>query len=182
MRCRALSRTEVRSVAKALRNPRDRFYFLLGVSTGYRVAELVSIRHADFFSDRVVVLASQMKGKKRDRVSKVPRDLLPYIHLATGISRSQFWRSIKAAAARAGIDTSRIGTHTMRKTYAQWLFDSQGNFEIVRIALGHRDAGSTMRYLEDASGSAVGALVDKVEYMRGLDVEQLLFPSPAEDG
>lgn len=182
MKCRALTRKEVQSIAVNLRVPRDRFLFLLGVSTGYRICELVSIRAGSFSGDLVVVLASEMKGGKRDRVSKVPSVLLPHVHLATGLSRSQFWRAIKAAAARAGIDAARIGTHTMRKTFAQWLFDSQGNFEVVRIALGHRDAGSTMRYLEDSSGSVVGALVEKVGYMRDVDVPGLLRPAPAEDG
>jgi len=78
------------------------------------------------------------------------------------ISRSQAWQVIHDAARAAGI-SKRIGTHSMRKTFARryrdWLLEQMAvhrrqiePMREVQKALGHKSIESTERYIEwDAS-------------------------------
>lgn len=67
-----------------------------------------------------------------------------------GITRRHAYRIVCAAFARAGIkDDGRLGTHTLRKTFAKKVFALSGNNLIVtRDALGHSSAATTEKYLE----------------------------------
>jgi Phage integrase family len=69
--CRALTDDEVARVIQAFRGTyaaRDRALFVLGIKTGFRIAELLSLRMGDVwqhgqFLDRVAVLRRYMKGQ-----------------------------------------------------------------------------------------------------------------------
>ena len=64
------------------------------------------------------------------------------------IDRSHAWRIIKNAAFNCGIH-GKIGTHSMRKTFASNMFDLlDGNIGEVQKALGHKKIDSTMQYLD----------------------------------
>ncbi len=55
------------------------------------------------------------------------------------------------AAESAGVDSDRIATHTLRKTFARRLWDSpQVGKDPARMArlLGHTNWSNTLRYLE----------------------------------
>lgn len=65
------------------------------------------------------------------------------------MSRSQAFRIIVAAAEECGIDTTRISTHSGRKTFAALVYSATGKDLIATQRLmGHTSPMTTARYLE----------------------------------
>jgi integrase len=67
------------------------------------------------------------------------------------IGPRQAWCAIKTAALAAGLDASRISTHSLRKTFARELYELSGHdIRACQVCLGHADGDlrSTVRYLE----------------------------------
>jgi integrase len=109
---------------------RNKALFLLGVRTGFRVSELLSLQVGDVYhqgrvADQVTVQPRHMKKKVEGRT--VP--LHPEAKLTSGplfpshknpteaISRVQTWRVLQQAYAANGLQ-GQLGTHGMRKTFA----------------------------------------------------------------
>ena len=63
------------------------------------------------------------------------------------IGRAQAWRVLRRAFARAGL-RGNLGTHCMRKTFADRIYDRLGG-DLVKLqrALGHRSIVSTASYV-----------------------------------
>lgn len=155
---------------------RDRALFILGTKSGFRISELLSLRIGDVIQagkvvDRVSVRRAAMKKKIEGRTVLLHPDAkaalkswLDELH-ASGymtaddfvfqsrkgsnqpIQKAQAWRIIHQAAANAGL-TGKIGTHSMRKTFANAVYERLDR-DLVRTqkALGHRNINSTVSYL-----------------------------------
>lgn len=70
--CRPLSNEEIACLLDALRRARDRALFPLGIRTGFRISELLSLRVADVWQggrivDRIWVAGKHMKKKQEGR-------------------------------------------------------------------------------------------------------------------
>jgi integrase len=131
---------------------RDRCLILMGVYTGYRIKEALSITvdmvwNGSCVSDSVTVQKGFMKGKIKSRsmplhnrlraaISEwlaeylpglddfVGRPLFPRQRTRIALSRSKAAHMLKTAAAKAGLDTRRISCHTTRKFYAKRMWES----------------------------------------------------------
>jgi len=169
--------------------------------TGFRISELLSWRISDIsdgisIKEKVTVAAIHMKNKKTPRtVILIPaiRPILATL-LQTHTDVSQFVfrsregnnqsisldtanRNIKTVCAKEGI-SNRIGTHSMRKTYARLLYHASGNDIIaVREGLGHQDVRTTQKYLEVEEGR-VDALMN-VMWCASNEIEQERIRSPS---
>lgn len=65
------------------------------------------------------------------------------------LHRGQAWRIIVQAAADCGLDTGRISTHTLRKTFVGRIYRATGNDLIAtQRIVGHTSPMTTARYLE----------------------------------
>lgn len=86
---------------------------------------------------------------------------------ARAITRETARQVIRAAFARAGIeDDGRLGTHSLRKTYARSVYQHSGNdLMIVKAALGHSDISVTQKYLE-VGEDRVAAVIAKIDFTR----------------
>lgn len=180
--CRPLTDDEVRSVWTLLgkgTNPlRDRALFLLGLRSGFRISELLSLRILDVyaeghFGDRVSVARKHMKKKMEGRTvvlhPEAKAALEQWVHelLAQGhcgetfifksrkgrnqaMDRRTAWGLLKNAYRQAGL-TGKLGTHTMRKTFAKRVHEKLGR-DILKTkkAMGHKDINSTVSYLSFA--------------------------------
>ncbi len=141
---------------------RNRAVFILGVRTGFRISEILSLKVGDVVDEsgrvveRIAVRRAHMKGKKTGRTVAVhpelERELKEYVAWLDGkllnnasrplfpdcrgnsINRREYWRIIKTTARRARIPLDGTSTHTMRKTFATWLH----NGFLDRIAKGER--------------------------------------------
>lgn len=185
--CRPLTAAEVGLVTATLRvgrnGTRNAAFFTVGLMTGFRVSELLSVNAEDVFQcgrvvDALTVRRSKMKGKGEGRTVKLnakARAALTSWLEARGetpgplfcstahrrISRIQVWRIFDKAFRSIGM-TGTLGTHCMRKTFADRMYDALGG-DLVNLqkALGHKWVTSTSQYLsfkEDAINDALDAL------------------------
>lgn len=99
------------------------------------------------------------------------------------ISRVQAYRILKAAAAVTG-RPERVATHSLRKTFAQDVFERSGhNLVLTQRALGHSSVMTTARYVspdEEAISATIlglGAPAMTVESFTGKEVLSLPLAS-----
>jgi integrase/recombinase XerD len=83
------------------------------------------------------------------------------------ICRSQADTIIDAAFARAGIaDDGRLGSHTLRKTFARRVYENAGHdLMVLKRALNHSDVCVSQRYLE-ADEDAVFEAIRRTDFTR----------------
>jgi integrase len=165
--CKPLTNQEISRLLPYL-TQRDATWFQLGLKTGFRISELLSIKLADLFEygtlkTELLVARKNMKGKKRGRVVPLSVEaqgiLMDYIHTLPKdqtflfesnrgqLSRSQAWRGIKAAVEKAGLK-GKIATHSPRKTLANRAYKaSDKDLALVQRILGHSSIQSTIAYL-----------------------------------
>ena len=168
--CRALKNEEVILVTEALTNARDKCLFILGVSTGFRISELLSLKVKSVFENgksaiRATVDKKNTKGKIETRSVAInarvqqailelvledklgPDDYLFGSRKGGAISRKQAWRVLKDAYRLAELG-GKVATHSMRKTLAQNVYRASGKDIIkTQLALGHKSLNSTTSYL-----------------------------------
>lgn len=153
--CRPLTQDEVRRVLEhgdfGRNAARNRALVVLGVTSGFRASELLSLRVCDVVRDgvicnRVHVMRKFMKGKREPRevyVHPVAQEALfdlivalrqrgvwehdAYLFRADGpgntpLQRTSAWSMLQRVFRPLGI-TGRVGVHSLRKTYANELLD-----------------------------------------------------------
>ena len=177
--CRPLTEPEVEAVLTCFEGGQpapDRALFLLGVRSGFRISELLSLRLRDVVQggrlvERVHVPRRHMKGKRegrtvllhpaarvglgdwvgelRERGSDAPETFVFQSRRGPNqpIGRVQAWRILRRAFEEAGL-TGNLGTHSMRKTFADRVYDRLGG-DLMKTAqvLAHRSVSSTASYL-----------------------------------
>jgi integrase len=177
--CRPLTEPEVDAVLAHMEGPggaRDRALFLLGIRSGFRISEILSLRLCDVVQagqvvERVRVMRRHMKGKREGRtvllhpaaraaLSTWLEELQSAGYMTAdsfvfqsrrgpnqAIGRVQAWRILRRAFAWAGL-TGNLGTHSMRKTFANRIYERlDGDLVKTAQALAHRSISSTASYL-----------------------------------
>jgi integrase len=170
--CRALSEHEVKAITGRLESLRDKLLFVLGVKSGFRISELLSLRVGDVIQygqavERVSVARQHMKKQVAGRTVVLHPDaralIIDYATqacLSAGdylfksakgrnrpITRVQAWRILKDAYEAERMP-GKVATHSMRKTFASRVYDRLGK-DLVKTqkALGHKNINSTVSYL-----------------------------------
>ena len=177
---RPLDNDEIRRVSGCFTGTyevRNRGLFMLGVSTGGRISELLSLRVGDVYQNRSAVSdllfsKSIVKGKENSRAVPVNRDgrraidalmnwhrrhyrsiaskrpLFPSRHKSGTVPmhRQTAHAILKTAFIEAGLN-GHLATHSLRKSFAQRLYDKTGDIYLVQELLGHRNISTTQKYL-----------------------------------
>jgi integrase len=175
---RALTADEISVVSKTFGGKfalRDRAFFTMGVKTGLRCSELLSLTVGDVYqygrvAGQVTVRRANVKGKRAGRtvplhpeakaalaawiehaeLASAPNDrpLFPSQKCPSEpISRVQAWRILNGAYEANELD-GHIGCHGMRKHLAEHIYQQTGkDIVAVKDALGHRSLSSTTAYL-----------------------------------
>jgi integrase len=191
--CRPLTAEEVDLVSRSFGGvyaARDKALFLLGVKSGFRISELLSLRVGDVSQhgrlvDRVTVQRRHMKKKLEGRTVLLHPEAkaalatwlltlrqTPDYTAQTFVFRSrkglnrpislvQAWRILHEAVTTNEF-TGKLGTHAMRKTFANRVYH-QLNHDLVKTqrAMGHKNINSTVAYLsfvEDEIDAAIMAI------------------------
>lgn len=170
--CRPLTDDEVTAVTAALQSDRDRALWLLGIRSGFRISELLSLKMADVvqhgrITDRVTVQRRHMKGQKEGRSVMLhieAKGAIERLIASEGLWHEAYlfrsgrfhnrplgylraWQILKAAYAIVGI-TGKAATHTMRKTFAKRVYQAADeNIFKTQKALGHKNLNNTVSYL-----------------------------------
>lgn len=163
MPSRSLTNSEIVSVLTHLKTSRDRCLFVLGLRTGFRISELLSLRICDVWDrgvvqDTVTVKRCNMKGARVSRTvplhneAKRALEAMRYDETMANdrlfpFTRMQAHRILSRAFKAAGVK-GQVTTHSMRKTFGQRVYDLT-NKDIVaaQLALGHKSLSSTTHYL-----------------------------------
>ena len=177
---RPLDNTEIRKISEAFDGTfadRNRNLFMLGVSVGGRISELIALKVndvwqngkpvADLLFDRNIV-----KGGEVSRAVPVNIDGRQAIeHLIAwhlerygdadpkrplfpsrkgqglqAMTRIAAHNALKNAFEAAGLN-GKLGTHSLRKSYAQRLYEQTNDIYAVQEMLGHKSVVTTQRYL-----------------------------------
>lgn len=189
MACRPLTDNEILKVTDALGNSRNKLLFLLGLYTGFRISELLSLKIKDVLSSkgttplevakRLTVKKSSMKGKSASRSvilhSEAIRALKQHLSEQSVInpeyplfsygdnkplSRHGAHRILKIAYSKAGLDVNTLATHSMRKTFAKKVYNAL-DFDLVNTqkALGHSSILNTIKYLQTDNEAVDSAIL-----------------------
>lgn len=170
--CKPLTPTEVAAIAKHLSCARDRCLFILGLRTGLRISELLSLKVSNVFSTGslmqcIYIERRNTKGKTAGRSIALHNDAREAIAslLATWdhspgdwlfqsfrtpnkpLDRVMAYRILREATDKAKI-AGKVATHSMRKTFAERMYTKLDK-DLLKLqkALGHRDVNSTIAYL-----------------------------------
>jgi integrase len=177
--CRALTADEVARVSQAFWGTyaaRDLALLVLGIKTGFRIVELLSLRGGDVwqhscFVDYGAVQRRHMKQKRESRsvivlpdakaamaawLMELQRtgDVTPETMLfpsRKGLNRplrpGQARHLLRQAYAACGL-TGPLSSHTMRKTFGQTVNEKSGRDLLkTQWAMGHKSPASTVAYL-----------------------------------
>jgi site-specific recombinase XerD len=176
--CRPLDTNEILKIAEqfdGVFEVRNRSLFMLGVSVGGRISELLALKISDVWQNEQAVsdLLFQkrvVKGKETARMIPVnsdgrqaiteliqwhkeqfgnPETRRPLFMSRQGgeaLSRSHAHRILERAFQKAGLN-GKLATHSLRKTFAQRCYDACGDIHQVSELLGHRSVETTKRYI-----------------------------------
>lgn len=173
--CRSLTAPEIFVTLQNLETARDKCLFLLGIHTGFRISELLSITVKDVVRDNEVlpylrISKRNRKGKTKSHTVLLHEKVKPLIlelskeqsldsplfrspqHLGQAISRAitrdGALQALKKAFKKGNIE-GVVATHSMRKTFAKNMYAGlSGDLNATRAALGHAHTETTARYLE----------------------------------
>jgi integrase len=176
--CRPLSESEVIIVSQSFSGrfaARDRALFILGLKSGLRISELLSLQVKDVcryghMLERITVARRRMKGKHEGRTVLFHPDaqsavaawlrvapLGPDAYLFQSrqgenkpMTRMQAWTVLKQAYDANQL-TGKVACHSMRKTYACKIYEKVGH-DLVKTQklMGHKNVNSTVQYLSFA--------------------------------
>lgn len=177
---RPLDNDEIRRVSTYFTGTfkvRNRGLFMLGVSTGGRISELLSLTIGDVYQNGKAVSdllfeKSVVKGGEVSRAVPVNADgrraiddliawhrekyrgvastrpLFPSRNKkgTVPMNRQTAHEMLKQAFIAAGLN-GKLATHSLRKSFAQRVYEQSGDIYLVQELLGHRSVNTTQKYL-----------------------------------
>ena len=177
---RPLDNNEIRLVSACFDGTfevRNRCLFMLGVSTGGRISELLSLSIGDVWQNDKPVSdllydKSIVKGGEVSRAVPVNTDGMraidnlirwhretyrttranrPLFPSRNGNGKKRMTRRaahtvLKSAFLMAGLN-GHLATHSLRKSFAQRLYEQTGDVFAVQEMLGHKSIATTQKYL-----------------------------------
>jgi site-specific recombinase XerD len=148
---------------------RNELLFVLGINTGLRISDILSLKVADVLTDKGVVDRLELREKKTKKkrtiaLSKKTCRLIeryieqerPDVHYEASlfcsqkggkaISRQHAYDILNRAAKAVGI-AERIGTHSLRKTFGYFAYKQGIDLAMIQKLLNHSSQAETLRYI-----------------------------------
>ena len=162
---------KIKKVAKYLKktNFRDYVLWVLGVSSGLRVSDLVALNVKDVRNKSFL----QIKEKKTKKFKRIPlnsqlqkifkkftknrKDNEPLFlgKFGNRLNRRQVYRFIKSACKNLKFQEN-VGTHTMRKSFGYHHYRKNKDVAILQTIFNHSSPRITLRY--------IGIAQDEIDY------------------
>ena len=206
---RPLDNNEIRLVSACFDGTfeiRNRGLFMLGVSIGGRISELLNLQIGDVYQNGKPVIdllfdKSIVKGGEVSRAVPVNSDGRRAIEAlitwhgeryqntdksrplfpsrngqgAKRMSRRTAHDVLKIAFEAAGLN-GHLATHSLRKSFAQRLYDKTGDIFAVQEMLGHKSVATTQKYL-GVNYTSVREAVEEMSLESELNINGLLGSS-----
>lgn len=154
---------EIDRVKKILarKSKRDLLLFSLGINSGLRISDILKLKVKDVQNVDFIEIKEQKTQKyKRFPVSYAYKRLLNnYTKVKSPdewlfkskkgdrpITRVQAYRIISRACEKAGI-TTKIGTHTLRKTFGYHFYQEKKDIALLQTIFNHSTPTVTLRYI-----------------------------------
>ena len=159
----------IRTRLQLSRRIRDLALFNLAIDSKLRGCDLVNLRVGDVAPHGYALERATVRQKKTGRpvrfeITEQTRQALDeYLRIAgrsageflfggrngksDRLSTRQYARLLSKWIASIGLDSSRFGTHSLRRTKAALIYRRTGNLRAVQLLLGHTKIESTVRYL-----------------------------------
>ncbi|WP_110926460.1 tyrosine-type recombinase/integrase [Bacillus massiliglaciei] len=144
---------------------RDYLLFVLGINTGIRVSDLLSLKIEDVWDDgkirefmkwedgeekKAFYLNGNVKKALEEYLASISFKGSDYLFKSKKndlpITRQQAYRIINQAARDVGIP-GKIGTHTLRKTFGYHAYRKGIAISILMSIYNHHSRGETLRYI-----------------------------------
>lgn len=140
---------------------RNYLLFLMGINSGLRISDILKLKVSDVKDKKYIELIEQKTGKyRRFPITQsfkqaleefiAGKSLEEWLFLSKRgdkpITRIQAYRIICNACVNAGI-TSRIGTHTLRKTFGYHFYQENKDVALLQCIFNHSTPGVTLRYI-----------------------------------
>ncbi len=160
---RILEETDVLKMIALENMPRNKAILLTFYASGFRVAELCSLKWNDLQSrDKAGQLTVFGKGAKT-RTVLIPQTVWNTLQALRGdasdnapvfksrkkgghLDESQVWRIVSKAAKRAGLEKA-VSCHWLRHAHASHSLDRGAPIHLVQATLGHSSIATTGKYL-----------------------------------
>jgi integrase len=147
---------------------RDLALFNLAIDSKLRGCDLVSLRVRDVYqggmvATRAIVMQRKTQGPVQFEITEATREavaawvsrrdlrstsfLFPGRSKDRHLSLRQYSRIVKGWAGCIGLDQSRYGTHSLRRTKATLIYKRTKTIRAIQLLLGHTKLESTVRYL-----------------------------------
>lgn len=139
---------------------RNYFLFVLGINTGLRISDLLTLKVGDVRERSHIIITEQKTGKlKRFKINSelqqhiseftISKDSAEYLFKSRRgthrIHRVQAWKILNAAAKEVGL--VEIGTHTLRKTFGYHFYQKYKDIAVLQQIFNHSSPAVTMRYI-----------------------------------
>lgn len=145
-----------------LKSNRDYLLFILGINSGLRISDLLSLTVEDVLGKDRITIREKKTGKAKDfPLSDVAKKSIAQYLKTTGlttgvlfpsrkgseaISRQQAYRVINEAAEFAEVP-GKIGTHTLRKTFGYHAYLQGVDVTRIQKLLNHSAPSVTLAYI-----------------------------------
>ncbi|WP_106494905.1 tyrosine-type recombinase/integrase [Lentibacillus sp. Marseille-P4043] len=142
------------------RNKRNYIMFLLGITTGLRISDILKLTKEDILKSHIDIKETKTTKRKRVKIpGYIKRELTSYaktldegdyvIQSRQGcnkaIDRSTAYRILREAAEY--VNLTEIGTHTLRKTFGYHFYKQTNNIGMLQELFNHSDQQTTKRYI-----------------------------------
>ena len=140
---------------------RDFLLFLMGINIGLRISDILKLKVSDVKNKNYIEITEQKTGKyKRFPITESFKEVLEDYIIGKNseewlfpsqrgnkpITRIQAYRIICNACSEAGINT-RIGTHTLRKTFGYHFYNKTKDIALLQCIFNHSTPSVTLRYI-----------------------------------
>lgn len=166
------SAEDVARILAAPRSAKHRLMLMFAYGCGLRLNEIRMLRPADIDTDRKVVWVRAGKGRK-DRMVMLDDSLAPFVRqwLAAGagerfmfegyepgraISKRSIEKVYDHACAKAGIDDTQGGIHSLRHSFATHLLEQGTDLRYIQELMGHASPKTTEIYTHVAAHKLTG--------------------------
>lgn len=153
---------KIEKMKEYLRNTNERNYmmFLLGISTGLRISDILKLKKEDLLKSHIQLKETKTTKAKRVKIpGYIKKEVVPYAKTLNdgeyvvksrqggnkAIDRSTAYRVLREAAKHVNI--TEIGTHTLRKTFGYHFYKQTHDIAMLQELFNHSDQHTTLRYI-----------------------------------
>lgn len=143
----------------ATHETRDRLILRLFLTTGMRLSELANLNISDIKGSEVTINGKGNKQRKAYITKDLSDELVEYVESReiksdnlflsqknNRLSERAIQRAIKKYMGKAGVDTDKYSTHSLRHNFASVMLSKGVDIVTIQQALGHSSLETTQKY------------------------------------